>query len=78
MWLASVADDMARVCAERGQHVPSRSLTIEQVLSLLAETPRRLEGLTAALASAQLRSAPSDDEWSVNDVLAHLRGCADV
>jgi DinB superfamily len=58
--------------------VPSRSLTIEQVLSLLAETPPRLEGLTADLAPAQLRSAPSEDEWSANDVLAHLRACADV
>jgi hypothetical protein len=48
------------------------------VLSLLAETPRRLEALTTNLAPAQLRSAPSDDEWSANDVLAHLRACADV
>jgi hypothetical protein len=58
--------------------VPSRSLTIEQVLTLLEETPPRLVGLTANLAPAQLRSAPSADEWSANDVLAHLRACADV
>jgi hypothetical protein len=58
--------------------VPSRSLTIEQVLSLLAETPSRLEALTAGLAPAQLRTAPSPDAWSANDVLAHLRACADV
>jgi len=58
--------------------VPSRSLTIEQVLTLLEETPPRLVGLTANLAPAQLRSAPSDDEWSANDVLAHIRACADV
>jgi hypothetical protein len=58
--------------------VPSRSLTIEQVLSLLAETPPRLEALTAGLAPAQLQSAPNDDEWSATDVLAHLRACADV
>ena len=57
--------------------MPSRSLTIEQVLGLLAETPVRLEALTADLAPAQLHSAPSD-EWSANDVLAHLRACADV
>ena len=58
--------------------MPSRSLTIEQVLSLLAETPPRLEALIAGLAPAQLQTAPSDDEWSANDVLAHLRACADV
>ncbi len=53
-------------------------MTIEQVLSLLAKTPPRLEALTAGLAPAQLQTAPSDDEWSANDVLAHLRASADV
>ena len=69
---------VVRVCVERGPHVPNKSLTTEQVLSLLAETPPRLEALTAGLAPAQLRSNPSDDAWSANDVLAHLRACADV
>ena len=58
--------------------MPSRSLTTEQVLNLLAETPPRLEALTAGLAAAQLRAVPNDDAWSANDVLAHLRACADV
>ena len=58
--------------------MPSGSLTIEQVLSLLAETPPRLAALTAGLAPAQLRTAPDHDGWSANDVLAHLRACADV
>jgi hypothetical protein len=48
------------------------------VLTLLAETPSRLEATTAGLTPAQLRTAPTDDEWSANDVLAHLRACADV
>jgi hypothetical protein len=58
--------------------VPNRTLTSEQILNLLAETPPRLEVLTAGVAAAQLHSAPNDDEWSANDVLAHLRACADV
>jgi hypothetical protein len=58
--------------------VPRRLLTIEQVLTLLAETPVRIAELTADLAPAQLRTAPNQDEWSANDVLAHLRSCADV
>lgn len=58
--------------------MPSRSLTIEQVLTLLAETPRRIATLTAGLVPAQLHTAPNHDEWSANDVLAHLRACADV
>jgi len=58
--------------------VPSGSLTIEQVLTLLAATPPRLAALSAGLASAQLHTTPNHDEWSANDVLAHLRACADV
>jgi hypothetical protein len=58
--------------------MPSRSLTTEQVLTLLAETPRRIDTLTAGLAPAQLHTAPNHDEWSANNVLAHLRACADV
>lgn len=56
----------------------SRALTIEQVLALLATTPPRLTALTAGLSPAQLRTAPNSGEWSANDVLAHLRACADV
>ncbi len=53
-------------------------LTIEQVLTLLAATPRRIGELTAGVAPARLRTRPSEDEWSANEVLAHLRACADV
>jgi hypothetical protein len=58
--------------------VPGRSLTIEQILIILAEIPPRIAALTADLAPAQLHTAPSQGEWSANDVLAHLRACADV
>jgi hypothetical protein len=58
--------------------VSSRSLTTEQVLTLLAATPPRLAVLTAGLAPAQLHTASNHGEWSANDVLAHLRACADV
>ncbi len=58
--------------------MPSRSLTIEQILTLLTETPRRIAALTAGLAPAQLHATPNHGEWSANDVLAHLRACADV
>lgn len=58
--------------------MPSSSFTIEQALTVLAATPQRITALTADLAPAQLRTAPSHDEWSANDVLAHLRACADM
>jgi len=58
--------------------MPRTSLTVEQVLTLLAETPRRISTLTTNLAPTQLLTTPNHDEWSANDVLAHLRACADV
>jgi hypothetical protein len=58
--------------------VALRSFTIEQVLTLLPETPARIGALTADLTPAQLRTAPNHGDWSANDVLAHLRACADV
>ena len=58
--------------------MPRRSLTSEQVLSMLAATPPRITALTAGLEPAQLRAAPPDCGWSANEVLAHLRACADV
>ena len=54
------------------------SMTTEEALALLAETPERLAALAADLTPEQVRAAPSPGEWSANDVLAHLRACADV
>lgn len=56
----------------------SRSLTIEQILTTLAENPPRIAALSARLAPDQLHTAPNRDGWSANAVLAHLRSCADV
>jgi hypothetical protein len=63
---------------ERRRQVPRRSLTIEQILTVLAETPSRIAELTVGLTTTQLNAAPSPGEWSANDVLAHLRACANV
>lgn len=54
------------------------SLTIERILALLAETPTRISTLTAYLSPEALQERPAPDEWSANEVLAHLRACADV
>lgn len=58
--------------------MPTGSFTIEQALTLLAETPPHLATLTDGLAPVMLRTAPGPDAWSANDVLAHLRSCDDV
>lgn len=59
-------------------YVTKSLLTPEQVLTLLIETPRRIATLTGDLSPSQLHTPPGPEEWSANDVLAHLRECADV
>jgi hypothetical protein len=54
------------------------SLTPHQLLDLLAAAPGRLLALTEGLTPAQLRTPPQPGEWSLTEVLAHLRACADV
>jgi hypothetical protein len=58
--------------------VPRKLIPIEQILTLLAEAPPRLAALTADLEPAQLKSRPEHEEWSANEVLAHMRACADM
>ena len=58
--------------------MPGTPLTIPAVLTLLGETPQRIDALTVALTPEQARTPPAPDEWSVNGILAHLRSCADV
>jgi DinB superfamily len=55
-----------------------RPLTIKQMLTMLSEMPARIAALTSGLAPDKLHAAPNPGEWSANDVLAHLRSCADV
>jgi hypothetical protein len=55
-----------------------KPLTSEEALALLARTAPRLATLVNGLTPAQLRSAPLPGEWAANQVLAHLRACADI
>ena len=58
--------------------MPAKLLPADQVLTRLAATPVRLAAVSAGLGPAQLHTAPHPDEWSANEVLAHLRACADM
>ena len=56
--------------------IPETEIT--NLLRLLAETPARLAAMTSTLKSERLERKVNDDEWTVNEVLAHLRVCAEV
>jgi hypothetical protein len=51
---------------------------IGNILTLLAQTPLRLAEASKGLEKAQLHFKPAEEAWSANDILAHLRACADV
>ena len=53
-------------------------LTQEEILALLRDAPGRIADATSGVPAADLRTAPAPGEWSVVDILAHLRACADV
>jgi uncharacterized damage-inducible protein DinB len=58
--------------------MPPRELPPDQMLEMLESAPSRIATAAEMLTPAQLHTAPGAGEWSVNDVLAHLRACADV
>ena len=58
--------------------IPSTELEIESLLKSLAEAPQRMASVTNDLKLARLHAKPDTDAWSANDILAHLRSCADV
>jgi hypothetical protein len=51
---------------------------IEKYLAMLAATPVRIAALTAGLDEARLRWSLSKKDWSVVEILAHLRACEAV
>jgi hypothetical protein len=53
-------------------------MTVDEVLTVLEEDPRRITTLTAGLSRTRLHKTPVLGEWTVNDVLAHLRSCCDA
>ncbi len=55
-----------------------KPLPTEQVLTMLAAAPPRIAAATAGRDPAQLQGRPAAEEWSANEVLAHLRACADM
>jgi len=54
------------------------SSEIAKYLRVLAETPRQIAKITQGFGEARLQFKPDKNVWSVNDILAHLRSCADV
>jgi len=51
---------------------------IEKYLSTISETPQRIARATTGFDEARLQFKADRQPWSANDILAHLRSCADL
>lgn len=51
---------------------------IQTHLTTLESTPRRIAAATNVIESTRLHFRADESDWSANDILAHLRACADV
>lgn len=51
---------------------------IDNYLQLLEEIPHFIETKTMNISDGRLSDKPDAKSWSVNDILAHLRACADL
>jgi DinB family protein len=47
----------------------------KQPLAVQAATAKKLEGLIKGVPAGKLRKRPAPDQWSVNEILAHLAEC---
>jgi len=53
-------------------------LNREEIIERLRQAPRRIASATGGVSNRTLRAAPATNEWSLVDILAHLRASADV
>ena len=51
---------------------------ITKYLALLEAFPRNVAAQTAGLSEAQLRWSPGKKDWSIVEVIAHLRACTEI
>src|SRR5262245_38193410 len=51
---------------------------ISRILALLTHAPLRVDQATRGLQTMRLYLRTDAEPWSVSDILAHLRACADV
>jgi DinB superfamily len=51
---------------------------IENYLTIISETPQQIAQAAKGREEARLQFKPDGKSWSANDILAHLRSCADL
>ena len=64
--------------AKRSRNTHANASEIRAVLTLLSETPKEIDRIAQGLDEQQLHRQPEVDAWSAQDIVAHLRACAEV
>jgi hypothetical protein len=57
--------------------VPTQAL-IDLYVQILIDAPHRILASVEGLNDAQLRTSPNPDEWSLVEIMAHVRGAAEI
>jgi uncharacterized damage-inducible protein DinB len=58
--------------------VKATSADIEKHVAILSQTPHQIAQAVKEIDETRLQSKADAKSWSVNDILAHLRSCADL
>ena len=51
---------------------------IQAVLAVLSETPKQIARIARGRSDRQLQRKPEADAWSAQEIVAHLRACAEI
>jgi hypothetical protein len=69
---------MTRRAVQRLTSARASASEIEVVLTLLSETPQQIARVTRGHSAQRLHRKPAADAWSAQEIVAHLRACAEV
>ncbi len=65
-------------CGPRSRSPRDPHLSKDEIIAWLRAAPHRIAVATDGVSSHMLRAAPAPDTWSIVEIVAHLRACADV
>ena len=69
---------MMRSLSKRAGNTHANASEIRAVLTLLSDTPKKIARIAQGLNEQQLHRQPDVDAWSAQEIVAHLRACAEV
>jgi uncharacterized damage-inducible protein DinB len=69
---------MGETRQRRARGATATQSEIRAVLAVLSETPKQIARIARGRSAEELHRKPGADAWSAQEIVAHLRACADV